>query len=126
MSAINSLERSLIDFARDIYLPPLHYNMFGINRRDKRFEFLDIQVVFNEGVFQPRGSKECGFYLMNVYEVWEGKVEDYMFHRWKLDDYYNNRRDAICLELVTSPCNTLFDDVMTKVKMRNTLFHPAQ
>ncbi|CAN1177642.1 hypothetical protein LINPERHAP2_LOCUS33212 [Linum perenne] len=67
-----------------------------------------------EGVYQPNGSNDCGVYLLNLVEVWEGTVEDYMVHQWKIAEYMRNRRDTICLDLVTSPCNDLFGEVRQK------------
>ncbi|CAN1268372.1 hypothetical protein LINPERPRIM_LOCUS13154, partial [Linum perenne] len=138
----------------------LHYSMFAINRRDKRFEFLDSKYPMDleqkwqatgdrvvklavkyfqtflepnsmkdytwfsmDGVYQPRGSNECGIYLLNLTEVWEGRIEDYMVHQWKLEDYTKNRRDAICLKLISAKFNTLFEVVKKRASMFHSLLH---
>ncbi|CAN1160137.1 hypothetical protein LINPERHAP2_LOCUS23125 [Linum perenne] len=54
-----------------------------------------------DDVLQRRGTNECGIYLLNLVEAWEGQVEDYMVNQWKLVEYCNKRRDSIYLKLLT-------------------------
>ncbi|CAN0904189.1 hypothetical protein LINGRAHAP2_LOCUS22950, partial [Linum grandiflorum] len=130
-----------------------HYSLVVVNRRDKRFEFLDSlypmsfaskwretaeRVVkyakayyklmnFGEslegygwcvvsGVKQGRGTNECGVFMLNWAEAWEGKVEDYMTSTWQEQDYCRNRRKDICLTLITWEMNTMYDKVIEEVK----------
>ncbi|CAN1133362.1 hypothetical protein LINPERHAP2_LOCUS30028, partial [Linum perenne] len=74
-------------------------------------DFGDYRWVVHEGVRQKQGSNECGIFLLNWAEVWEGKVEDYMLREWKDKDYCRNRRDAICLALLKSKDNEMFSEV---------------
>ncbi|CAN1762695.1 hypothetical protein LINPERHAP1_LOCUS8488 [Linum perenne] len=134
-----------------------HYSLFVVNRRDKRFEFLDSKYPNTldtkwratadrvmkyaiayyktycgpdhpadyewysiEDVLQRRGTNECGIYLLNLVEAWEGQVEDYMVNKWKLEEYCNNRRDSICLKLLTYINNKLIDDLKIRVAEWNS------
>ncbi|CAN0843626.1 hypothetical protein LINGRAHAP2_LOCUS3948 [Linum grandiflorum] len=125
-----------------------HYTMFVVNRRDKRFEFLDslhpesfhskwrrtadrvvkfaaayynfnnhgetfdrYEWVLVDGVKQPPRSKECGIYLLNWAEAWDGVVEEYMRSIWCKRDYCRNRRNSICIDLISWEENSAFDAV---------------
>ncbi|CAN0899240.1 hypothetical protein LINGRAHAP2_LOCUS20163, partial [Linum grandiflorum] len=130
-----------------------HYSLFVVNRRNKRFEFLDSlypesfetkwrhtaeRVVkyaaayyylmnFREsldgyewlvvsGVRHEKGSNECGIYLLNWAEVWEGKVEDYMTSTWKEKDYCRNRRKSICVSLIFWEMNSVYDIIRNEAR----------
>ncbi|CAN0912288.1 hypothetical protein LINGRAHAP2_LOCUS27301 [Linum grandiflorum] len=130
-----------------------HYSLFVVNRRDKRYEFLDSmypdsfaskwrdtaeRVVkyaeayyklmnFGEsldeyewfviaGVQQERESKECGIYMLNWAEAWEGTVEEFMTSTWQDKDYCRNRRKAICLTLITWEINIMYDRVLEEAQ----------
>ncbi|CAN0904188.1 hypothetical protein LINGRAHAP2_LOCUS22950 [Linum grandiflorum] len=68
------------------------------------------------GVKQGRGTNECGVFMLNWAEAWEGKVEDYMTSTWQEQDYCRNRRKDICLTLITWEMNTMYDKVIEEVK----------
>ncbi|CAN1142049.1 hypothetical protein LINPERHAP2_LOCUS12856, partial [Linum perenne] len=40
-------------------------------------DFGEYKWVIHKGVRQKQGSQDCGIFLLNWAEVWEGKVEDY-------------------------------------------------
>ncbi|CAN0916993.1 hypothetical protein LINGRAHAP2_LOCUS30036 [Linum grandiflorum] len=130
-----------------------HYSMFVVNRRDKRYEFLDslnlmsfvskwrdtaervvkyAEAYYNlmnfgesleeyewcviSGVKQEPGTKECGIYVLNWAEAWEGKVEDFMTSTWQERDYCRNRRKDICLTLITWEINNMYDKVLEEAQ----------
>ncbi|CAN0837442.1 hypothetical protein LINGRAHAP2_LOCUS1805 [Linum grandiflorum] len=63
------------------------------------------------GVQQEPGTKECGIYMLNWAEAWEGKMEDFMTSTWKERDYCRNRRKDICLTLISWEMNNMYEKV---------------
>ncbi|CAN0838533.1 hypothetical protein LINGRAHAP2_LOCUS2205 [Linum grandiflorum] len=68
------------------------------------------------GVQQERNSKECGIYMLNWAEAWEGTVEEFMTCTWQDKDYCRNIRKAICLTLITWEINNMYDRVLEEAQ----------
>ena len=49
---------------------------YGFTNEGENHEDYQWHVI--EGFRQPKGSKECGMYILNWSEVWDGKLEDYI------------------------------------------------
>ncbi|CAN1280732.1 hypothetical protein LINPERPRIM_LOCUS17496, partial [Linum perenne] len=119
VAASQNMQKPLEELFFPIY-DSMHFNLFVVNRRDNRYEFLDskypdaldtkwratsdrvmkyaiayfqtycgadqlkdYQWYSMEDVLQRRRTNECGIYILNLVEAWEGKVEEYMVNKWK-------------------------------------------
>ncbi|CAN0837290.1 hypothetical protein LINGRAHAP2_LOCUS1764, partial [Linum grandiflorum] len=68
------------------------------------------------GIIQPVRSKECGIYVLNLMEFWEGQVERYMVEEWKKKKNIENRRDAICLKLIEDDSNIRYPQLRSEIE----------